>query len=140
MTNILLWKCFPISAGKSQSPNPHREKPSRKSQQDVPDAPSGLGQPEGCPKYFMCLAEGSCGLSGDKGMRAPSPHTPLSRLDPVSWAELGWAVLVPMALKGVGCGDLGLQECTDTHNAGTQGGGDRAFQGYGSEGCTPHIS
>lgn len=56
----------------------------------------------------MCLAESSWGLSGDKGMRGLSP---LSRLDPASWAELGQAVLVPMAHKRVGCGDLGMQGC-----------------------------
>lgn len=74
----------------------------------------------------MCLAEGSCGLSGDKGIRAPSPHLPC-RVDPASWAELGQAVLVPMALRRVGCRDLGMQECRDIHmqgngDAGTTGG------------------
>lgn len=50
-----------------------------------------------------------------QGNEGPSPHTPLSRLDLASWAELGQAVLVPMTLRRVGCGDLGVQECMDTH-------------------------
>lgn len=92
----------------------------------------------------MCLAEGSCGLSGDKRMRTPGPHTPLSSLDPASWAEPCQALLVPTALKRVGCESLGMQEFRDMNmqgygDTGTQGGGDTGLQGYGSDGCV-HTS
>lgn len=45
-----------------------------------------------------------------------------------------------MALRRVGCGDLGMQECRNIHmqrygDAGTWGDENRGFQGYGNEGC-----
>lgn len=84
---------------------------------------------------ILCVAKCSCSLCGDKGIRAPSPHTPLLRLDPASWAELGRAVLILMALlTGMWrFGHAGVQghtyariwRCRDT-----------GFQGCGSEGCS----
>lgn len=88
---------------------------------------------------ILCVAKCSCSLCGDKGIRAPSPHTPLLRLDPASWAELGRAVLILMALKRLGCGDLAMQECRGTHMQGYGDAGTQDFRDVGVRGVPTHL-